>query len=203
MSWNINITSLPKKAQQWLYFLWKLRRAQTPIMHSFYRSIIERESCPAALPLWYGSCIISCRKTLQGTVRAAEKIIGVSFPSLVDMYHTRFTRKAAKNCTWPHRPISQSFQPAAVGNETTEYPNRNQHTERHFFPPGSHNDQLSPYSAPTPRWLLLICTIIVYKPHLSVLSIYSWLLILYILYKNYLIFVTMVFFKFSLLVLWA
>lgn len=99
MSLNINITYLPKKAQQWLYFLWKLRRAQTPIMHSFYRSTIERESCPAALPLWYGSCIISCRKTLQGTVRAAEKIIGVSFPTLVDMYHTRFTHNAAKNCT--------------------------------------------------------------------------------------------------------
>ncbi len=36
----------------------------------------------------------SCRKSLQRIVRAAEKIVGVSLPSLQDIYSTRLTRKA-------------------------------------------------------------------------------------------------------------
>ncbi len=36
----------------------------------------------------------SCRKSLHRIVRAAEKIVGVSLPSLQDIYSTRLTRKA-------------------------------------------------------------------------------------------------------------
>ncbi len=44
--------------------------------------------------VWYGACNASCRKSLQRIVRAAEKIVGVSLPSLQDIYSTRLTRKA-------------------------------------------------------------------------------------------------------------
>ncbi len=44
--------------------------------------------------MWYGACNASCRKYLQRIVRAAEKIVGVSLPSLQDIYSTRLTRKA-------------------------------------------------------------------------------------------------------------
>ncbi len=83
LSWNINIASLAKKAQQCLYFLHKLRRAKAPvpIMHSFYRATTE-SILTSCITVWYGGCTTCCRKTLQRIVRAAEKIIGTSLPSL-------------------------------------------------------------------------------------------------------------------------
>ena len=97
LSWSHNTASLAKKAQQRLYFLCKLRRAGAPppIIHTFYRGTIESilSSC---ITVWYGACTVSCRKTLQCIVRAAERIIGVSLPPLLDIYNTRITSKAIR-----------------------------------------------------------------------------------------------------------
>ena len=62
-------------------------------MHSFYRGTIE-SILTSCLTVWYGSCAASCRKTLQRTVRAAEKIIGAPLPAVDTIYSTRLTRKA-------------------------------------------------------------------------------------------------------------
>ncbi len=84
-----------RQAQQRLYFLRKLRRARAPapIMCTFYRGTIE-SILTSCITVWYGACNASCRKSLQRIVRAAEKIVGVSLPSLQDIYNTRLTRKA-------------------------------------------------------------------------------------------------------------
>ncbi len=88
LSWTNNTAALAKKAQQRLYFLRKLRRARapTPIMCTFYRGTIE-----SMVPLLWRKHNIcasnaSCRKSLQRIMRAAEKIVGVSLPSLQDIY---------------------------------------------------------------------------------------------------------------------
>ncbi len=95
LSWTNNTAALAKKAQQRLYFLRKLRRARAPapIMCTFYRGTIE-SILTSCITVWYGACNASCRKSLQRIVRAAEKIIGVSLPSLQDIYNTHLTRKA-------------------------------------------------------------------------------------------------------------
>ncbi len=95
LSWTNNTAALAKKAQQRLYFLRKLRRARAPapIMCTFYRGTIE-SILTSCITVWYGACNASCRKSLQRIVRAAEKIVGVSLPSLQDIYTTRLTRKA-------------------------------------------------------------------------------------------------------------
>ncbi|KAK3532133.1 hypothetical protein QTP86_008575 [Hemibagrus guttatus] len=94
-TWSLNTTSISKKAQQCLYVLWRLRKAYLPppILTMFYRGTIESvlSSCITA---WFGNCTVSDRKTLQQIVRTAEKIIGVSLPSITDMYTTRCIRKA-------------------------------------------------------------------------------------------------------------
>lgn len=109
LSWTLNTAALVKKSQQRLYFLRKLRRARAPpsIMYSFYRGTIESilSSC---ITVWYGACNASGRKTLQRIVRAAEKIIGVSLPSLQDIYGTRLTRKSLCIAGDPTHP-SYSF----------------------------------------------------------------------------------------------
>ncbi len=79
------LQALAKKAQQRLYFLHKLRRARAPapIMCTFYRGTIE-SILTSCITVWYGACNTSFRKSLQRIVRAAEKIVGVSLPSLQD-----------------------------------------------------------------------------------------------------------------------
>ncbi|KAI4901502.1 hypothetical protein NFI96_010072 [Prochilodus magdalenae] len=69
LTWSLNTSTITKKAQQRLYFLQRLRKAHlpSPILTIFYRGTI---------------------------VRTAEKIIGVSLPTVTDIYTTRCIRKA-------------------------------------------------------------------------------------------------------------
>ncbi|KAK3532864.1 hypothetical protein QTP70_000782 [Hemibagrus guttatus] len=80
-TWSLNTTSITKKGQQCLYFLRRLRKAHLlpHILTMFYRGTIKSvlSSCITA---WFGNC-----KILQRIVRTAEKIIGVSLPSITDI----------------------------------------------------------------------------------------------------------------------
>ncbi|KAI5100729.1 gastrula zinc finger protein XlCGF28.1-like [Silurus meridionalis] len=95
LTWSLNTSSITKKAQQRLYFLRRLRKAHLPppILTMFCSTAIESilSSCITA---WFGNCTVSDRKTLQRIVRTAEMIIGVSLPSIMDIYTRRCIRKA-------------------------------------------------------------------------------------------------------------
>ncbi|KAI4876114.1 hypothetical protein NFI96_026138 [Prochilodus magdalenae] len=95
LTWSLNTSTITKKAQQRLYFLRRLRKAHLPppILTTFYRGTIESilSSCITA---WFGNCTALDRKSLQRVVRTAEKIIGVSLPTITDIYTTRCIRKA-------------------------------------------------------------------------------------------------------------
>ncbi|KAK3551887.1 hypothetical protein QTP70_031649, partial [Hemibagrus guttatus] len=109
-SWSFNTTSITRKAQQHLYFLRRLRKAHLPplILTMFYRGTIESilNSCITA---WFGNCTVSDRKTLQQILRTAEKIIGVSLPSITDIYTTRCIRKANSIVADPTHPSHTLF----------------------------------------------------------------------------------------------
>ncbi len=63
----------------------------------------------SCITVWYGACNASCRKSLQRIVRAAEKIVGVSLPSLQDIYSTRLTRRALSIAGDPTHPTHNFF----------------------------------------------------------------------------------------------
>ncbi|KAI4887613.1 hypothetical protein NFI96_008964 [Prochilodus magdalenae] len=96
LTWSLNTSTITKKAQQRLYFLRRLRKAHLPppILTTFYRGTIESilSSCITA---WFGNCTASDHKSMQRVVRTAEKIIGVSLPTVMDIYTTRCIRKAS------------------------------------------------------------------------------------------------------------
>ncbi|GAA6107150.1 piezo-type mechanosensitive ion channel component 1-like, partial [Tachysurus ichikawai] len=110
LTWSLNTSSITKKAQQRLYFLRRLRKAHLPppILTMFYSGTIESilSSC---ITVWFGNCTISNRKTLQRIVRTAEKIIGVSLPSIMDTYTTRRIRKANSIVDDPTHPSHKLF----------------------------------------------------------------------------------------------
>ncbi|KAK3545278.1 hypothetical protein QTP70_002963 [Hemibagrus guttatus] len=109
-TWSLNTSSITKKAQQRLYFLQRLRTAHLPplILTTFYRGTIESilSSCITA---WFGNCTVLDRKTLQWIVRTAVKVIGVSLPSIMNIYSTRCIHKA-NTALWmtPHTPLTHS-----------------------------------------------------------------------------------------------
>ncbi|KAK3507179.1 hypothetical protein QTP70_009515 [Hemibagrus guttatus] len=120
-TWSLNTTSSTKKCHQRLYFLRRLRKAHLPppILTMFYRGTIESvlSSCITA---WFGNCTVSDRKTLQQIVKTAEKIIGVSRPSITDMYTTRCIRKANSIVDDPKHP-SHTLHPHAVWKEIPKH----------------------------------------------------------------------------------
>ncbi|KAK1800211.1 hypothetical protein P4O66_000259 [Electrophorus voltai] len=110
LTWTLNTSSITKRAQQRLYFLWKLREAHlpSPILTTFYRGTVESilSSC---IITWFGNCTAFDRKTLQRIVRTAEKIIGVSLPSITNIYITRCIRKATNIVKDPTHPSHELF----------------------------------------------------------------------------------------------
>ncbi|KAK3545747.1 hypothetical protein QTP70_011320 [Hemibagrus guttatus] len=95
-TWSLNTSSISKKAQQRLYLLRRLRKAHLPppILTMFYRGTILLIVLSSCITAWFGNCAVSDRKTLQWIVRTADKIIGVSIPSITDMHTTCCIRKA-------------------------------------------------------------------------------------------------------------
>ncbi len=82
-------------------------------------------------------------------MRAAEKIVGVSLPSLQDIYSTRLTRKALSIAGDPTHP-TQLLQSAAIREETAESPGEDQQTEGQLHPSGCQEAELPPVLAPPP-----------------------------------------------------
>ncbi|KAK1796275.1 hypothetical protein P4O66_009347, partial [Electrophorus voltai] len=105
LTWTLNTSSITKRAQQCLYFLQKLREAHlpSPILTTFYRGTVESilSSC---IITWFGNCTAFDRKTLQRIMRTAEKIIGVSLPSITNIYITHCIRKATNIVKDPTHP---------------------------------------------------------------------------------------------------
>ncbi|KAI5108323.1 gastrula zinc finger protein XlCGF28.1-like [Silurus meridionalis] len=114
ITWSLNTSSITKKAQQRLYFLRSLRKAHLPppILTMFYRGTIESilSSCITA---WSGNCTVSDRKTLQRILRTAEKIIGVSLPSIMHIYTTCCICKA-NSIVDDHTPVTHTFHSPAI-----------------------------------------------------------------------------------------
>ncbi|KAI5086025.1 gastrula zinc finger protein XlCGF28.1-like, partial [Silurus meridionalis] len=101
LTWSLNTSTITKKAQQHIYL-------PPPTLTTFYRETIESilSSCITA---WFGNCTVSDRKTLQKIVRTAEKIIGVSLPSIMHIYTTRCTCKANSIVDDPTHPSHTLF----------------------------------------------------------------------------------------------
>ncbi|KAK3533137.1 hypothetical protein QTP70_008809 [Hemibagrus guttatus] len=120
--WSLNTSSITKKAQQQLYFLQRLRKAHIPppILTTFYRGTIESilSSCITA---WFVNCTVSDHKTLQRIVRTAEKIFGVSSPSITDIYSTRCICKANSIVDNPTHPLHTLFTLLPSGKSTCQF----------------------------------------------------------------------------------
>ncbi|KAK1806309.1 hypothetical protein P4O66_000184 [Electrophorus voltai] len=122
LTWTLNTSSITRRAQQHLYFLRKLRKAHlpSPILTTFYSGTVGNilSSC---IITWFGNCTVFDRKTLQ---RTPEKIIGVSLPSITNIYITRCIQKATNIVKVPTQPSHELFTLLPSGRRSPRHNHR-------------------------------------------------------------------------------
>ncbi|KAI3373987.1 hypothetical protein L3Q82_022554, partial [Scortum barcoo] len=96
LTWSKNTSCLIRKAHQCLYFLRRLRRAGlgSSVLTSFYRCVVESvlSSC---IIVWHGSCSAAEKKALQRVVKAAQRTVGRSLSTTMDIYTSRCRKRAS------------------------------------------------------------------------------------------------------------
>ena len=94
LSWHFNCTELLKKARQRLYFLRILAsfKVNSKILINFYRCVIE-SILTSNIIVWYGRATKKDLSLLSSVIKHSEYIIGVSLPSLNEIYLKRIRKK--------------------------------------------------------------------------------------------------------------
>ncbi len=115
-SWSDNFACIVAKAQQRLYFLRKLRRANLPqkLMVNFYRCTIESilTNCMTA---WYGSCTKTAKKSLAaGCKNSTGYCWYINFLAILVLYFHCFSLFQILSGSW--------FQEWLSINHTFIYP---------------------------------------------------------------------------------
>ena len=100
-----NITSTIKKAQQRMFFLRQLKKFNMPrkVMVEFYTAIIE-PILTSSITVCFAASTAKDKGRLQRIIRSAEKVIGWDLPALLDLFHSRASKRAGKIIADPSHP---------------------------------------------------------------------------------------------------
>lgn len=135
LSWSVNTTTIIKRAQQRLYFLRLLKRnnLSESLLVGFYRSAIE-STLTYCITVWYTSCTVALKKSLQRVIRSAEKIIGCSLPTLDSIASSRYLSRAKNIINDPTHPGHEHFQLLPSGRRYRSVRTRTSRFRDSFFP---------------------------------------------------------------------
>ena len=99
-----------RKAQQWLHFLWQLKRfgLRREILIQVYHAITE--NVLIFLRVWYGSCTQQQKLRLQRVVCTAGRIVGCVLPSLASIYRERTVNRSWRIVSDASRTTNVPFQ---------------------------------------------------------------------------------------------
>ncbi|XP_077959458.1 uncharacterized protein LOC144408008 [Gasterosteus aculeatus] len=116
VKWELNISSITKKAQQRLFFLRQLKKFNLPktMMVHFYTAIMESILC-SSITVWYAAATAKDKGRLQRVIRSAERVIGCNLPSLQDLFASRSLKRAKKIVADPSHPGQNLFVPLPSG----------------------------------------------------------------------------------------
>ena len=110
LTWHVNCSEILKKAKQRLHFLRILAsfKVDTFILTCFYRCIIE-SILTNCIVIWYGRATQKDLNLMSSVIRQSEKIIGVTLPSLKDIYEKRLKKKTDIILIDEHHPAYKYF----------------------------------------------------------------------------------------------
>lgn len=135
LTWSLNTSALVKRAQQRLYFLRRMRRANIPphILTTFYRGTIE-SILTSCISVWFGSCNASDWKCVQRVVRTAEKIIGTALPLIDNTAGSRCLTRAQSIIKDPFHPNHALFSLLPSGKRFSSFKCRTTRFYNSFIP---------------------------------------------------------------------
>ncbi len=111
LKWDNQIGSMVKKAQQRQYFLRQLKKFNLPqeLLIQFHSAITESILC-MSITVWFSSATKSDFRRLRRIVRTAERISGITFPALQELYLSRVSKRAGKITLDPSHPAHSLFE---------------------------------------------------------------------------------------------
>ena len=135
LKWELNISSLIKKAQQRMFFLRRLKQFQLPkaMMVNFYTAIIE-SILTSSISVWCAAATANDRRRLQRIIHSAEKVIGCNLPALEDLYAARTLKRAKKIASDPSHPGHKLFEVLPSGRRLRSSQTKTSRHKSSFFP---------------------------------------------------------------------
>ena len=135
LTWPTNTAAVVGKAQQRLFFLRLLRKCQvgTKLLQTFYHSVVE-SVLVYGITVWYANCTAKDRKTLQGVIKTAGKIIGCPLPSLENIATSRGLNRAKRIMSDPSHPGHGFFQLLPSGRRYRSLGSRTNRLRNTFYP---------------------------------------------------------------------
>ncbi|XP_059821756.1 uncharacterized protein LOC132391955 [Hypanus sabinus] len=135
LKWEQNISFILKKAQQRMYFLRLLSKygLLQELLLQFYTAVTESVLC-TSITVWFGAATKQDRTRLQRTVRTAERIIGASLPSIVDLYSSRLKKRAGNIIKVSFHPAHRLFELLPSGRRFRSLQTKTNRHWRSFFP---------------------------------------------------------------------
>ena len=111
LKFDSNTEMLCKKGQQRLFCLRKLAKFQVDksLMILFYRSFIE-SVISFSIICWYGNLGVKQKKSLNGIVRGAGKIVGEKFSCLSHIYDRQVLMKASSIRADSSHPLYSAYK---------------------------------------------------------------------------------------------
>ncbi|KAK9535993.1 hypothetical protein VZT92_005818 [Zoarces viviparus] len=135
LKWELNISSITKKAQQRMYSLRQLKKFNLPktmVVH-FYTAIIESILC-SSITVWYVASTAKDKGRLQRIIRSAERVIGCNVPSLQDLFASRTLKRARNIVADPSHPGHDPFVPLPSDRRLRSIRTKTSRHTNSFFP---------------------------------------------------------------------
>ncbi|KAJ8369389.1 hypothetical protein SKAU_G00094170 [Synaphobranchus kaupii] len=135
LKWELNISSLIKKAQQRMFFLRQLKKFNLPrtMMVQFYTSIIE-SILTFSITTWFPAASVRDKTRLRRVIRSAERVIGCDLPSLQALHDSRALKRARKIIADPSHPGHGLFSPLPSGKRLRSIKTNTVRHRNSFFP---------------------------------------------------------------------
>ncbi|XP_061085687.1 uncharacterized protein LOC133119208 [Conger conger] len=132
LKWELNISSLTKKAQQRMFFLRQLKKFNLPktMMVHFYTAIIE-SILTSSITIWYAAATAKDKGRLQRIIRSAA--IGCNLPSFQDLYASRTLRRAGRIVADPSHPGHRLLETLPSGRRLRSIRTKTSRHRNSFF----------------------------------------------------------------------
>ncbi|KAL6112497.1 uncharacterized protein ACO6RY_09243 [Pungitius sinensis] len=130
LKWELNISSITKKAQQRMFSLRQLKKLN--LMVHFYTAIMESILCSSITAL-YAAATAKDKGRLQRVIRSAERVTGCNLPSLQDLFASRSLKRARKIVAEPSHPGHELFVPLPSGRRLRSIRTKTSRHTNSFF----------------------------------------------------------------------